>query len=59
MEVELESKEPMEMGGDMSTSEEEGDRGIVVTLVEHHEPTTMSVGGGWDTEKHGDVPKLR
>ena len=57
--MELESEEPMEMGGDASTSKDEGDKGVVVTLVEHHEPTTTSVGGGWDTEKRDDIPESR
>ena len=47
------------MGGDASTSEDEGDRGIVVTTVEHHEPTAASIGGGQDMEKRGDIPKSR
>ena len=47
------------MGGDASTSEDEGDRGIVVTLVERREPTAASIGGGWDTERHDDVPESR
>ena len=59
MEAGLESKEPTEMGGDTSTSEDEGDRGIVMTSVEHHEPAATSVGDGWDVEKHGDIPESR
>ena len=46
MEAELESEEPTKMGGDASSSEDEGDRGIVVTSVEHREPATMFVDGG-------------
>ena len=46
MEAELESEEPMEMGGNASFSEDEGDRGIIATLVEHREPTAAPVGGG-------------
>ena len=46
VEVELELEEPMEMGGDVSTSKDKGDRGVIVTSVEHHEPTTASIGGG-------------
>ena len=34
MEAELESEEPMEMGDDVSASEDEGDRGATMTLVE-------------------------
>ena len=55
MEAELELEEPMEMGGDMSASEDEGDRGTVMTSVEHREPTAASVGGRHDMEIRGDV----
>ena len=54
--MELESEEPTEMGGDVSSSEDEGDQGIVVTSVERRESTTASVSGGWDAERRGDVP---
>jgi len=47
------------MGGDASASMHEGDRGAIMTLVEHHEPTTASVGGGRDTEARDNVPKSR
>ena len=59
MEAELESEEPTEMGGDATTFEDEGDRGIIVTLVERHEPTTASASGGRDAKRHGDVPTSR
>ena len=59
MEAELELEDPTEMGGDASTSEDEGHRGVIMTLVEHHEPMTASISGGWDTEKHDDVPASR
>ena len=59
MEAELESEEPTEVDGDTSTSEDEGDRGIVVTSVERHEPATVSVNGGRDAEKHGDILESR
>ena len=59
MEAELESKEPIEMGDDISASEDEGIRGAVVTSVEHREPTAASVGGGRDVVTRGDVPELR
>ena len=59
VEVELKSEEPMKMGGNASASEDEGDRGAVVTSVEHYEPTTASVGNGRDTEMRGGVPKSR
>ena len=44
--MELESKEPTEMGDDTSSSEDEEVRGAVVTSVEHHEPMAASVDGG-------------
>ena len=59
MEAELKLDEPTEMGGDASASEDEGDRGTVLTLVEHHEPVAASVDGGHDTETCGDVPESR
>ena len=59
MEAELESEEPMEMGGDASASKDEGDRGAIMTSVEHREPTAASIGGGCDTETCGDVPESR
>ena len=49
----------MEMGDDTSASEDEGVRGAVVTLVEHREPTTASIGGGRDVEMHGYITKSR
>ena len=45
VEAELESEEPMEMGGNMSAFEDEGDMGAVVTLVEHHELASASIYG--------------
>ena len=59
MEVELESEEPTEMGDDASASEDEGDRGVAVTLVEHREPMATPVGGVRGTETRGDVPESR
>ncbi|XP_066365343.1 filament-like plant protein 1 [Miscanthus floridulus] len=59
MEAELELEEPMEMGGDASTSKDEGDRGIIMASVENHEPTVTSVDGGQDIDRHGDVTVLR
>ena len=59
MEAELESEEPMETGGDASTSKDEGDRGIVATLVERREPMAVAAGGGWDMERRSDVPASR
>ena len=57
MEAELESEEPTKMGDDVSASEDEEDRGAIVTLVEHREPTVVPVGGGRGTETRGDIPK--
>ena len=59
MEAELESEEPMKMGDDVSASEDEGDRGAAVTLVECHEPTAVPVGGVRDTEMRHDIPESR
>ena len=59
VEAGLESEEPTKMGGDMSTSKDEGDRGVATTLVEHHEPMVVFIGGGWDAEKRNDVLELR
>ena len=59
MEAELESEEPTELGGDMSTFEDEGYWGIVVTSVERREPMVASTSGGWDVLRHSDVPASR
>jgi len=59
VEVELESEEPIEMGGDASASKEEGDRSGVVTSAEHREPMVASVDSGRDTKTRGDVPESR
>ena len=59
MEAELELEESTKMGGDATASEDKGDRGTVVTSVEHHVPTAASVSGGRNTEMCGDVPELR
>jgi len=55
VEAELESEEPTEMGCNMSNSDIDGDRGVVVTSVEHRAPTVASAGGGRDTERRNDV----
>jgi len=47
------------MGGDMSTSEDDRERGVIVTLVERRTPTATFVGGGRDTERRGDIPVSR
>ena len=59
VEAELESEEPTEMGGNASTSEDDGDRGIIATSVEHRAPAAASTSSGRDVERHGDVPRSR
>ena len=59
MEVELESEEPMEMGGDKSASKDKGDRGAIMTSMERHEPAAAPVDSGQDAEKHGGVLESR
>ena len=59
VEVELESEEPMEMGGDTSTSEDDGDRGVMATSVERCAPTAASTSCGWDAKRRSDVPASR
>ena len=59
MEAEPESEEPTEMGGDASTSEDEGDRGIIATSVERRVPMATPVSGGRNTERRSDVPTSR
>ena len=59
IETELESEEATEMGGDASSSENEGGREVIATSVERHEPTAASVHGGREAERRGDVPVSR
>ena len=59
IESELESEDPTEMGDDMISSEDERGEEVVVTSVEHREPTATSASGVWDAERHDDVPMLR
>ena len=59
MEAELELKEPTEIYGSTSASKDEGDRGTIVTSVEHHEPMAASVSGGRDIETRSDIPESR
>ena len=59
VEAELESEEPTEMGGDASTSKDDGDRGVVATSVERRTPAAAPVSGGRDTKRRGDVPASR
>ena len=46
IEVELESEDPMEMGDDVISSKDEGDREVIATLMECHKPAAMSASGG-------------
>ena len=46
MEVELKLEEPSEMGDNASASEDKGDRGAAMTLVERHEPTATPSAAG-------------
>ena len=55
MEAEIESEEPMEMGGDASCSKDEGGWYVITTSVEHHEPMATSASSGRDAERHGDI----
>jgi len=43
----------------MSSSEDEGDWGVIVTLVEHCEPAITSISGGRDAETRDAVPQSR
>jgi len=59
VEAELESEEPMEMGGNASFSRDGGGWDFIATLVEHYEPMAISASGGRDVERHGDAPTSR
>jgi len=59
VEAELESKDPIEMGDDMISFEDEGDEEVVMTSVERRKPAAMSTCGEQDAERHDDVPTLR
>ena len=56
MEEELESDDPMELGEDAGSSEDEG---AAVTLVERRAPAATPVGGGRGIETHDDTPESR
>ena len=58
MEAELKSEEPMELGGNVSSSED-GDQDIIVTLSQRREPMAMSIHGRWDAERRSDIPVSR
>jgi len=45
VEEELESEDPMESGNEAGSSEDEGDEGAAVTLVERRAPAAAPVGG--------------
>ena len=55
VEAELELKDPIEMGGDASTFEDDKDRGVVSTSVDHHAPMATPIGGGRDTKRCGNI----
>ena len=59
VEAELESEDPMEMGDDMISSEEEGGRDAGATSASHREPAAAPASGGQDTERRGDAPAPR
>ena len=59
VESELESEDPTKMGDDVISSEDEEGQEVIVTLVEHREPTATSTSSGWDVGSHGDVPPSR
>ena len=59
VELELKSKDPMEMGDDVISSEDERDWEVIVTSVEHCEPAAMSTGGEREVESYGDIPVPR
>ena len=44
--AELESKDPMEIGDDVISSEDEGDQEVIATSVERHEPAAVSADSG-------------
>ena len=56
MDADLELEEPIEMGGNTSTSKDDGDRGVIMTLVERCMPAADPIGGGQDTERRNDIP---
>jgi hypothetical protein len=55
VEAELESEDPMEMGDDVISSEEEGGWDAGATSVARHEPTATPTSGGRDTERRDDA----
>ena len=59
VEAKLESEEPTEMGGDASSSEDEGGWDVVATSVERRGPMGASISGGRDTERCGNVATSR
>ena len=59
VEEELELEDPMELGDDIGSFEDEGDKGATVTLVEHRMPTTAPIGGRRGTKMCGDTPESR
>ena len=58
IEIELESEDPMEMGDDMISFEEEGGW-EVTTSVEHHEPTAAFAGSGREVWRRSCTKEAR
>ena len=58
-ESELELEDPLEMGDDMISFEDERGREVIVTSVERREPMATSAGGEWEVDRRDDVPVRR
>jgi len=56
--AELESEDPWEVGDNMISFEEEGDREVATSVV-RREPTATSIGTEQEAERHGDAPTPR
>jgi len=59
VESKIESEDPIEVGNDMTFSEEEESREVVGTSAERHDPTAVSSSGEREAERRGDVPMPR
>ena len=59
IEAELESEDPMEMGDDVISSEEEGGQDTSVTSMVHREATATTASDRRDVERRGDAPTPR
>ena len=56
--MELESEDPMEIGDDVISFEEEEGREVTTSVV-HHDPMATSADGGREAKRRGDVPTPR